>query len=138
MTTSSTGLSRRVAAALAYSGWWVTGAIVWLIERDPVVRRHAARSVTAFGVVALLIIGFCALAVASLSFMPASFAFFIMAAGVTWVAGVALWVMAMWMAIHGNEWRLPIVDSLIERWERRGRRQRFHTEDRSNGELLSK
>ena len=31
---SSSGLSPRLAAPLAYSGWWITGLIVWFVERD--------------------------------------------------------------------------------------------------------
>ena len=52
---SSLGLSSRAAAALAYSGWWVTGTILWIVERrDPVVRVHAAQAVVVFGSAALL------------------------------------------------------------------------------------
>jgi len=41
--TSSTGLSVRVAVPLAYAGWWITGAILWLVERrDRRIRFHAA------------------------------------------------------------------------------------------------
>ena len=54
---SSTGLSRRVAAPLAYAGWWVTGAILWFVERhDRTIRFHAAQSIAAFGIVAFLVV----------------------------------------------------------------------------------
>ena len=54
---SSLGLPSRTAAALAYSGWWITGAIFWLLEReDRVVRFHAAQSIVVFGVAALLVV----------------------------------------------------------------------------------
>ena len=106
MTGSSTGIPSRTAAALAYSGWWITGAILWLVEReDSFVRRHAAQAVALFGVLSLLIIVFGALAVASLSFLPAAFGFFTMASAVTWLLGLALWGMAMWRATNGQEWR---------------------------------
>lgn len=110
-----------MAAALAYSGWWVTGGIIWLLERrDPFVRRHAAQALTVFGLIALLIVACCALAVASLSFMPAAFAFFVVAAGVIWLTGVLLWIFAMWKAINGDEWRILLVDRLVDRVEGSG------------------
>jgi uncharacterized membrane protein len=73
---SSLGLPSRTGATLAYSGWWITGAIFWLLEReDPVVRFHAAQSIVVFGITALLVVVFGMLAAASLSFLPRSSAF---------------------------------------------------------------
>lgn len=116
---SSTGLSSRTAAALAYSGWWVTGAIMWVFERrDPFVRRHAAQSLAVFGLISLLIALLLVLALTSLSFLPAAFGFLVVAAGITWLGGVVLWWIAMWTAVNGRVWRLPIVDDLIGRLER--------------------
>ena len=113
---SSTGLSPRVAAALAYAGWWVTGAIFWFVERrDEFVRFHAAQAIAAFGVIAALVVGFCALAAASLSFLPAAFMPFLWAAGLTWIAGLALWVVAMWRAGRGERWRIPLASELADR-----------------------
>ena len=108
MVTSSTGLSSRTAAALAYSGWWVTAAIIWLIERDdPFVRRHAAQALGAFGAIALLIVSFLVLALASLSFVPALFGFLVIAAAAAWVGGVLLWFVAIWKVLDGRDWRMP-------------------------------
>jgi uncharacterized membrane protein len=113
---SSTGLSPRVAAPLAYLGWWVTGAIIWFVERhDRHVRFHAAQAVTAFGLVAVLVALFGALALASLSFMPDAFAFFLWAAVVVWVAGMLLWIVAMWRAANGDAFRIPLAAGLADR-----------------------
>ena len=113
---SSTGLSSRTAATLAYSGWWVTGAIFWFVERrDPFVRFHAAQAVVVFGLAALFVVLFGALAVASLAFLPATFGFFVVAATVTWVAGVVLWGIAMWKAAGGERWRMPVAAGWAER-----------------------
>src|SRR5688500_1395231 len=101
--TSSTGLSSRTAAALAYSGWWVTGAIIWFLERqDASVRFHAAQAVAAFGVIALLILLFGGLAAASLSFLPSTFTLFITAAAATWIGGLVLWGVMMWKTASGD------------------------------------
>ena len=114
--TSSTGLSPRVAAPLAYAGWWVTGAILWFVERrDRTIRFHAAQSIAAFGLVAFLIVAFAALAVASLSLFPAAFNAFLWAAAATWAGGVALWILALWKAATGHVWRIPVAADLADR-----------------------
>jgi uncharacterized membrane protein len=113
---SSTGLAPRLAAPLGYAGWWITGLVIWMVERrDRYVRFHAAQSVAAFGVIALLIGAFGALAVASLSFLPSAFTPFIWAAALTWVGGLVLWVLSMWKAATGDPWRIPIAAELADR-----------------------
>lgn len=113
---SSTGLSRQVAVPLAYAGWWMTGLILWFVERrDRAIRFHAAQSMAAFGVVAALILAFAALAVASLSLLPAAFDLFLWAALVTWALGVVLWIVVMWKAATGRVWRIPIAAELADR-----------------------
>ena len=113
---SSTGLSSPLAAVLAYSGWWVTGAIFWWLERhDRTVRLHAAQAVVAFGAIALLISAFAMLALVSLSFLPSMFGFFAGAALMTWTAGVVLWSVSMWKAARGDRWRIPVAWVWAER-----------------------
>jgi uncharacterized membrane protein len=113
---SSTGLPPRVAAPLAYAGWWITGLIVWFVEReDRYIRFHAAQSMTAFGLIAVLIGAFAMLAAVSLSFLPSAVVPFVWAAGLTWVGGLALWVLSMWKAATGDHWRIPIAADLAER-----------------------
>ena len=113
---SSTGLSPRLAASLAYAGWWVTGAILWFVERrDRRIRFHAAQSLAAFGIVAFLILAFGAFALASLSLLPAAFNLFLWAAIATWGGGIALWIVALWKAATGHAWRIPIAADLADR-----------------------
>src|SRR5690606_33475043 len=67
VTESSTGLAPRTGALLAYSGWWVTGAVILFLERrNPFIRAHARQAVAVFGAVSLLILVFALLAVLSL------------------------------------------------------------------------
>jgi uncharacterized membrane protein len=114
--TSSTGLEPRLAAPLAYAGWWITGLLLWLVERrDTYVRFHAAQAITAFGLIALFIGAFGSLAVASLSFLPSAFAPFVWAAGLTWLSGLVLWGLSMWKAASGEPWRIPIAAELADR-----------------------
>ena len=113
---TSTGLSPRLAAALAYAGWWLTGLLFWLLEtRDAYVRFHAAQAMTAFGLVAALTAAFSLLALLSLSFQPGAFSPFVWAAIVTWAGGVLLWLVSMWSAATGRLWRIPIAADLADR-----------------------
>lgn len=115
-TESSTGLPPRLAAALAYAGWWLTGALLWLVERrDPFVRFHAAQSLVVFGVAAIVIAAFIGLALVALQFLPSAFSMFLGAAGVTAVAAVLLWIVAVAQALRGVRWRIPLLGSLAER-----------------------
>jgi uncharacterized membrane protein len=114
---SSLGLPSRHAAALAYAGWWITGLLIWFLERrDPYVRFHASQAIAAFGLIALLIAAFGVMAAASLSFLPNAFTPFIWAAALTWGAGVVLWAIAMWKAATGDAWRIPVAADLADRW----------------------
>ena len=113
---SSTGLPPRLAAALAYAGWWVTGALLWLVERrDPFVRFHAAQSLVVFGVAAIVIVAFAALALVALQFVPSAFSMFLAAAGVSAVAAVLLWIAAVAQALRGVRWKIPVLGGLAER-----------------------
>ena len=116
MTDSSTGLPPRLAAALAYAGWWVTGALLWLVERrDPFIRFHAAQSLVVFGVAAIAIAAFMGLALAALQFLPSAFSMFLGAAGVTAVATVLIWLVAVTQALRGVRWRIPLLGGVAER-----------------------
>jgi uncharacterized membrane protein len=115
-TLSSTGLSPRLAAALAYGGWWVTGLIVWFLERnDRFARFHAAQSIVAFGAIAVIVLVFGVLAAASLSFLPSAFTALLSVAVFAWVLGVALWTVSLWKAANGEEWRIPVAAGLADR-----------------------
>ena len=113
---SSTGLTSRTAAALAYGGWWVTGCIIWYLEReDRFARFHAAQAVVTFGAIALLVGFFGFIAAASLSFFPAAFGLLLGTAVVLWLVGMALWGVSLWKAASGVEWRIPFAADLAER-----------------------
>jgi len=113
---SSTGLSSRTAVALSYSGWWITGAIFWFLERrDPVVRFHAAQAMILFGAITLQMLLCAILAAISLSFLPSLFVVFAGATVLGWMVGVGLWGVAMWKAACGDEWRIPVAAEWAER-----------------------
>jgi uncharacterized membrane protein len=113
---SSTGLPSHVAAPLAYAGWWITGLMFWFLERrDVYVRFHAAQAIAAFGIIAALVVAFCAMAAVSLSFLPSAFTLFIWTAAVTWAFGVALSIVSMWKTASGDPWRIPLAADVADR-----------------------
>ncbi len=113
---SSTGLSSRLAAALAYGGWWITGLLFWGLEKqDRFARFHAAQSVVAFGAIAAVVMLFGTLAAASLSFLPGAFMVLMGATVFAWVVGVALWAVSVWKAANGEDWRIPIAADFADR-----------------------
>ncbi len=110
------GLPGRVAAPLAYAGWWVTGVLFWFLERrDLYVRFHAAQACVAFGIIAFVVTLLSGLAATSLMFMPNAFTFWVWTAGLIWLAGVALWVAAIWNAATGRLWRIPLAAAIADR-----------------------
>ena len=116
---SSTGLPSRVAAPLAYAGWWVTGLIFWFVERrDPVVRFHAAQAITAFGTLALLIGGLAGLALASLTFVPGAFDALLIAAQAAAAFAFVLWVVSVWRVATGRPWQIPIAEQWAKKISR--------------------
>jgi len=113
---STTGLPQRIAAPLAYAGWWVTGVIFWFLERrDSYVRFHAAQACVVFGAIALIVALLTGLAAISLLFMPNAFGFWLWTAGLCWLAGLALWVAAIWNAANGRVWRIPVAAEIADR-----------------------
>jgi uncharacterized membrane protein len=113
---SSTGLSTPAAASLAYLGWWVTGIIMWLVERnDRVVRFHAAQAVTAFGAITAAIAALGIMAIVSLSFIPLLFNVLTLAAGILSGVGVLLWAASLWQVASGRNWRIPLAAHWAER-----------------------
>lgn len=113
---SSTGLPTPFGATLAYAGWWVTGLIFLVVERrDSIVRFHAAQALATFGALALLTGGLAALALVSLSFVPALFAGLLLAAQVAAALSVVLWMVTVWQVASGRDWRIPIAARWAER-----------------------
>ena len=95
---SSTGLATSTAGVLCYLGWWVTGAIFWVLERDDRdVRLHAAQSVIAFGSMTVFVGMLAAAGLLALSFAPAVvFSSLLLLGGVSTAAAFILWVAALW------------------------------------------
>jgi uncharacterized membrane protein len=113
---SPLGPNPRVAAAIAYAGWWLSGALVWLVERDrPAVRFHAMQSMIAFGIVSaawmMCWIGSFLMLVSSAS------GFFVLQriAQLILVAGFVVWAVCVVQVSRGVDFRLPVVGDWASR-----------------------
>jgi uncharacterized membrane protein len=95
--TSSTGIDITVVAMLTYVAGWLTGAFFLLVEKKSgFVRFHAWQSVLTFLPIFL-----------ALWFLPLWFLF--------WPVSVALWILLMFKAFHGERFKLPIVGAIADR-----------------------
>ena len=113
---SSRGISPRTAALLAYLGWWVTGGLLLLLERDsPSVRFHAAQSCIGLG--ALWLVGLACWGTSFLAVFVATSLFQILMAlaALAWATGVAAWLACLIQAGRGVRWQLPLVGPLATR-----------------------
>ena len=101
--TSVTGLDANVAAALSYCFGFVTGALVLVVEKkDKFVRFHALQSALAFGGITLFWLLMSAIPVLG----------FIIGVLVIIPGSAILWLVLMFKAYQGEEFRLPIVGQI--------------------------
>jgi uncharacterized membrane protein len=101
--TSVMGLDANVAAALSYLFGFVTGAVVLLLEKkDRFVRFHALQSALAFGGITLFWLLMSAIPVLG----------FIIGVLVIIPGSAILWLVLMFKAYQGEEFRLPIVGQI--------------------------
>jgi uncharacterized membrane protein len=128
-TTTGIGLDQNVAGALAYLFGFITGVIVYFLERDNAfVRFHAAQSIVLFGGFTLVIVAVSILStiLSVLTLGAGSGGFFVFSLisllfTLVWfaasVAGFVLWIYLLVKAYQGATPRIPIVagiaDSLV-------------------------
>jgi uncharacterized membrane protein len=110
------GPNPRVAAVLAYLAWWVSGGIVWLIERDrPAVRVHAMQSMLAFGTAFLAWAVCWAGSFAVLVVSATGFFFLQRVAQFILLAGFIVWGVCLVQVARGVDIRLPFFGPLAAR-----------------------
>ena len=105
MEKSSTGLEANVAGLLCYVGWWVSGLVFILIEKESkFVRFHALQSIYVFGVltIAMIVLGWIPVLGVVLT-------------SLIWVLGVVLWIILMVKAYQGAKFKLPWAGDLAEK-----------------------
>ncbi len=105
MEKSSTGLEANVAGLLCYVGWWVSGLVFILIEKESkFVRFHAIQSIYVFGVLTIAMI--------VLGWIPV---LGVVLVGLIWVLCVVLWIILMVKAYQGAKFKLPWAGNLAEK-----------------------
>jgi uncharacterized membrane protein len=113
---SSTGLTPRVAGAMAYLAGPFSGALVLATEQTSrFVRFHAWQAVLGLGVLGTAAAFFLLMAFALLIVSPTAFWAMLWLAAVTGVAWVILWAVCLWQAYNGHMFKLPLAGDFAER-----------------------
>ena len=102
---TSTGLDANLAAALSYLLGFVSGAVFLVLEKENrFVRFHALQSVLAFGGVTLLWVLLNAVPILG----------FVLGVLVIIPASAIIWLLLMFKAYQGEEFKLPVVGPIAE------------------------
>lgn len=102
---TSTGLEQNLAGLLCYVLGWITGIVFLIIEKEnKFVRFHAMQSIVVFGAFTVV----------------SSVLWYIPVIGwiINWVLGVialVLWLLLMYKAYKGEEYKLPIAGDFAAR-----------------------
>jgi uncharacterized membrane protein len=103
---TSLGMDENVEGLLAYLGWWITGIIFLVLERDSdFVRFHAMQSTVTF--LGITILGWI--------FELIPFVGWVLT-NLTWLLGVVFWILGMLEAYQGKLYKFPYVGDLSEQW----------------------
>ena len=111
------GLSPRAAAALAWGGAWVTGALVCWLAPDGArfVRHHARHALWTTGAVTALAVGLWVLAImAAFLVTPTAFAVVSWLATGAWFGLVPFLLWGLFRALRGQTLRIPGVTRWID------------------------
>jgi uncharacterized membrane protein len=120
---STTGLDDRLASALCYSVWWVTGGIFLLIERrHRTVRFHAAQSLVLFGAISVVLVLLGATSALALVLSSQAYQLVRVLGDLLWGGAAVVWLVLVLRAWRGDVWRVPLVAALADQVvERTGR-----------------
>ena len=98
------GLDANVAAALAYTVGWVTGAVLLVFEPNKFVRFHALQSVIVFGTLSLA--WMVALSVPFFGWIAAIF--------IIPPVSAVLWLRLMYKAYLGERYKVPVAGDMAD------------------------
>lgn len=99
MSKSSTGLPDNVATFLAYLFGWISGLVIFLLEKkNPVVQFHGAQSIVLFGSLTILNI-----------FLPLVPALGPLLMILIAPVSLVLWLILLVMSLMNNAPRLPVI-----------------------------
>jgi uncharacterized membrane protein len=98
-----TGLTKNTAGALAYVLGPVTGAVFYLLEKNPYVRFHAMQSIVVFGLLFVLQWAFT-ITVILVQLVP-----------LLSIVAFVLWLLLIYKAWMGEEWEVPMLGSYVRK-----------------------
>ena len=116
---TSLGFDVRLERVLAYSLGWVSGLILFFLEKNRNVRWHAVQSMVTFGSLSILMFAISLLK-GFLAWIP--LLGWLTSAGlglllsVLWWVTIILWVWLMVMAFVKEDYRLPFVSDFVRYW----------------------
>ena len=108
---TSIGLDENVASLLCYLGWWITGIVFYVVEKEnKTVKFNAMQSILTFGGINILMI-LCVI----LNFIPFIGFIFQILVWLVWVGGIILWIILMVKSFQGETYKLPVVGDMAEK-----------------------
>ena len=113
---STTGLDPNIAAALAYLAGPFSGATILLAERrSEYVRFHAWQAIVGLGALAFVAAALLASAFLALFISPFAFTLLYRIAAATAVVWLLMWIVCLFQAFTGRQWRMPLVGNYAAR-----------------------
>jgi len=106
---TSTGINQDSAGLLCYLGWWITGIIFLVLEKEnKIIRFHAVQSIIVFGLISIVLIVFSPLARFSGVLVAIVYIIDIIA--------FILWVLMMVLTAQGKMIKLPWAGGIAEKY----------------------
>lgn len=97
---TGTGLPVNTAAALSYVFGWLSGIVLFLIEKDSYVRFHAMQSIITFGLLSV------AMMVPVIGWVISP---------LLMILAFVLWIILIIKAYQGEKYKLPVVGDFAEK-----------------------
>ena len=109
-------MSENLAGLLSYVLGWITGIILYLIDKRPFVRFHAAQSIVVFGglhIISTVLAMFFGVSMFATGFagFSATWALF----GLIDIVSLVLWILLMIKAYQHERFRVPVAADLADR-----------------------
>lgn len=118
----TSGLDPKIAGLLAYLFGWVSGLVIYLIEKeDKEVRFHALQSIAlsivlvAFAVIVSIITAIL-IPLAAFSGLGFLFRIFMLFIQVVYLGVFVLWIFLMVKAYNQEHFKLPIIGDMVEKY----------------------
>lgn len=112
---TSIGIDPKIAGLLAYAFGWISGLVLYLVEKEHrEVRFHAAQSIlVSLAVIALYV------PLMVLGFIPVIGLLAFLASILLGIAGFGVWIYLMIQGFNLNHVKLPVVGAMAEEWASR-------------------